>query len=88
MEQKVESRRPWDSSSAKDPAELRLDHSRYSRVSSPYRPYHPVEEHDETITHAARECVSMAFHRGHGSPVTGRRQVFCVARQWLSVAVH
>ncbi|KAK0614316.1 hypothetical protein B0T14DRAFT_307287 [Immersiella caudata] len=69
IERRIESGKAWCSSEQRDPAELRLDHSRYRHFSSPYRLYHPLEEAGGTVRHAARECVSMSFGKRLGSLV-------------------
>lgn len=63
IEKRIESKRPWDFPSAADPAELRLDHCRYSHFSTPYREYHPVAVPGNSITHATRECASVWFDK-------------------------
>ncbi|KAK4452489.1 hypothetical protein QBC34DRAFT_456517 [Podospora aff. communis PSN243] len=86
IEKKIESGRPWCSSEQRDPADLRLDHLRYHHLSRPYRTYHPLEERDGRMCHAARECVSMSFGR-RGQSLVGI-VVFDPPRRLVKVAIE
>ncbi|KXX75538.1 Endo-1,4-beta-xylanase A [Madurella mycetomatis] len=70
IEQRIAINKPYDSDTARDPSELRLDHVRYERDPLfPARPYHPISSLDlgqGEVSHAAIECVSMYFKRTNG----------------------
>jgi hypothetical protein len=71
VERLIDSGCPYDVSTFGDPRDGRLDHTRYSRMSSPYRPYCLLEEGGNRIVHAGRECVSMWFSQLSETQIVG-----------------
>lgn len=70
IEQRIAINKPYDTDTARDPSELRLDHVRYERDPLfPVRPYHPISSlasGQDEVPHAATECVSMYFKSING----------------------
>lgn len=71
IEKKIEAGWPYDISSFEDPKSSRLNHTHYSRSSSPYRIYQPLDESGSVVAQAARECVSMWFAQTGQDQVVG-----------------
>ena len=70
VEQRIQSGRPYDVDTFRDPQDLRLNHTRYERRPAFLcRPYHPlsISDEGEKLSQATLECVSTCFGHADGT---------------------